>query len=289
MMKNNLTKLFLVGVLTILQTNSFCEDKSKESSNSNSNLDHSSQFLSNVKDTVYTLKPSFLEVNIASQKGFLHFKDSVFTFNVSTGTKNVEDGVETNEGLYTIHSMKNKWYSIQFDSTLLLNWMGFNYGIGFHALSTSGYYKYLGKKRSSHGCVRVSKEDAIIIYKHITVGTPVLIHKGNNVLTVAFGDSIQYMKNYSYSNLRKILPERLNKIYSGHYYIADVFKQPKIFIDDDNVTHDGLPIGNSKKIAKRQLLSPISLFVSSAIPQFKDCMLIENFNFPKTDLSMVDY
>ncbi len=185
--------------------------------------------------------------------------------------------------------MRSKWYSVQFDSTLLLNWMGFNYGIGFHALDTKGYYKYLGKKRSSHGCVRVSKEDALIIYKHIDLGTPVMVHHGNNVVTVAFGDSIQYMKNYSYRNLLKLLPERYNKIYKGDYFWADDFNQPKIFINDDNVSHDGLPIGNAKNIAKRQLLKPISLFVGSAIPTNKSCMLIDNITFPQIDFSMVDY
>ena len=288
-MKNNLTKLFVVGVLFSLSTNSFAKDKVIEKSNSDSKNVYAYEYLSNVKDTLYTLKTSFLEVNIATQKGYLHFRDSVYTFQVSTGTKSVEDGVETNEGLYAIHSMEPKWYSIQFDSTLLLNWMGFNYGIGFHALATSGYYKFLGKKRSSHGCVRVSKEDAIIIYKHIDIGTPVLIHSGNNVVAVAFGDSIQYMKFYSYRNLRKLLPERFKKIYNGDYFVSDTFNQPKIFIDDENITHDGLPIGNSKNIAKRQMLKPISLFISSAIPKNKSCVLIENFSIPRAELSMASY
>ncbi len=288
-MKNNLTRLFLAGALLVIYTNAYSKSNSKEEINSDSKIDYSYQYLSSIKDTLYTLKSSFLEVNIASQMGYLHLRDSVYTFKVSTGTEKVEDGIETHEGLFVIQSMMPKWYSSQFDSTLLVNWMGFNYGIGFHALATKGYYKFLGKKRSSHGCVRVSKEDANIIYKHTNLGTPVLIHHGNNVVTVAFGDSIQYMKNYSYRNLLKLLPERYNKIYKGDYFFADDFNQPKIFIDDDNVTHDGLPIGNAKKIAKRQLIKPISLFISSAIPESKNCMIIENNSVPKFYFSALNY
>ncbi len=75
-MKNNLTTLFLVGVLFTLQTNSYAKDKNREEVNPNSKTDYSYQYLSSIKDTLYTLKSSFLEVNIASQMGYLHLRDS---------------------------------------------------------------------------------------------------------------------------------------------------------------------------------------------------------------------
>ncbi len=280
-MKSNLGKIFIYGILCSIPSSIFSFNDEDENSKAQLKFEYSTDYLSTIKDTVYTLKPSFLEVNIASQMGYLHFKDSIFTFKVSTGTKRLEDGIETNEGLFVIQSKKPKWYSIQFDSTLMLNWMGFNYGVGFHALAGKSYYRFLGKKKSSHGCVRVSKEDAVIIYKHIELGTPVLVHSGNNVVTVAFGDSVQYMKIYSYSNLKKILPERFNKLYNGNYFWSEDFSKPKIFIDDENVNHDGLPIGNSKLIAKRQTLKPLSLFIGSVIPTIKNCMIIDNYKFPE--------
>ena len=287
-MKNNLTRLFLAGALLIIYSNAYSKSNNKEKINSDSKFDYSYQDLSAIKDTLYTLKSSFLEVNTAKQMGYLHFKDSIYSFKVSTGTKNVEDGIETHEGLFVIQSKLPKWYSIQFDSTLLVDWMGFNYGIGFHALSTKGYYRYLGKKRSSHGCVRVSKEDAHFIFEHIDIGTPVLIHHGDNVATIALGDSVQYLKYYSYANLLQLLPERYNKIYNGYYFVSKEFKQPKIFIDDDNVTHAGLPIGNAKEIAKRQLVRPFSLFISSTIPSIKNCMIVKKVTIPKIDFSVIN-
>ena len=141
----------------------------------------------NLRDTVYTDKDHLIEVNLLTQQATLYSRDgSEFHFLVSSGTKRVEKGMETNEGLFAIQWKARKMHSVQFDSTLMLNWMGFNNGIGFHALLGKSYYKYLGKKNVSHGCVRVSREDAQIIYEKVTKGTPVLIHKGNNAVTIAF-------------------------------------------------------------------------------------------------------
>ncbi len=111
-----------------------------------------------VRDTVYTLMPYFIEVDLSTQKGYLYSRKApVKEFGLSSGTSRLEDGVDTKTGLFVIQSKMEKWYSRQFDSTLMLNWMGFNWGIGFHALQGRGYYRYLGKKKSSHGCVRLTR------------------------------------------------------------------------------------------------------------------------------------
>jgi hypothetical protein len=140
----------------------------------------------------------------------------------------------------------------------MLYWMGFNHGIGFHALAGNSYYKHLGVKKSSHGCIRISREDAKYLYGKTDIGTPVLVHSGNNAVYPGFADSnyINTYNNYSYSNLYKILPERLNKLYEGRYFIEPL---NKILIEKKNVHHNGLPIGDSKKIPKRQFILPGSL------------------------------
>ncbi len=209
-----------------------------------------------LRDTVYTLKSTFIEVNLATQTGYLYSKgDSVFKFGVSTGNKKIFESIDTKEGLYVIQSKMPKVHSQQFDSTLLINWMGFNYGIGFHALAGNSYYKYLGVDKRSHGCVRISREDAKYIYSKIEIGTPILIHSGNNAVYIGFADST-YANNfseYSYDELNKILPERFNTLYEGKYFVKLL---NKILIGKNNITHNGLSIGDSNRIPEKQFVVP---------------------------------
>jgi hypothetical protein len=226
-----------------------------------------------VRDTVYTLKPYFIEVNLATQKGYLHSRtDSVKEFGISSGTKRLKDGVDTKEGLYVIQSMMPKWHSRQFDSTLMLNWMGFNYGIGFHALLGKGYYRYLGKKKSSHGCLRISRETAEELYSKVELGTPVLVHNDDNVVLVSFIDSAAAFKYYKSDNLIDRIKNKYNSIYKGRYYVED--REP-IVIDFTNVNHPGLPIGNRNLIPKRQIVKPEYIYVSSVTPPALGVVRIE--------------
>lgn len=217
----------------------------------------------NLRDTVYTLKDNFIEVNLLTQHATLYSRDgSKMVFPVSTGTEKVEEGIETREGLFVIKWMSEKVYSVQFDSTQMLYWMGFNGGIGFHALTTNGYYRYLGKRNVSHGCVRISREDAEIIYSEIEKGTPVLVHKGNSTVVIGFGKQEEIYKYYSYAELYKILPKRFNKIYNGNYFTA---LNDKLLIDEKNVGHNGLPIGDANLIPSLQKIKPASVWVDNSI------------------------
>ena len=214
-----------------------------------------------LRDTVYTNKDNFIEVNLTTQQATLYSRDGYeFHFPISSGTKRVEKGMETNTGLFAIQWKARKQYSVQFDSTVMLNWMGFNNGIGFHALQGKSYYKYLGKKNVSHGCVRVSREDAQIIYEKVTKGTPVLIHKGNNAVTIAFTSEGESYNQYSYSETYKLLRERYQKIYDGDYLISS---KEKILVDEKNIYSGGLPIGNSDLIPTMQNLKPAILWVDN--------------------------
>ncbi len=219
-------------------------------------------------DTVYTLSDYFVEIDLSKQLGYLHSRyDSVKAFKVSTGTKKIKDGVETNTGIFVIQHKAKKWYSTQFDSTLMLHWMGFNYGIGFHALAGKSYYKYLGNRTSSHGCVRVSREDAKELFSKLEYGAPVLVHKGKTAIRISFAEKNSgYYKFYDNESLQKELKRRLTHLYEGSYL---TFVNEKIIINQQNITHQGLSIGDISKVPIRQRILPEYLFIESAIPEIK--------------------
>jgi len=154
--------------------------------------------------------------------------------------------------------------------------MTFNWGIGFHALAGKSYYKYLGVKRSSHGCVRVSKEDAKDIFDKVKYGTPVIVHNGNPAIYIGFADEndkdLQYLE---YQDLKNLVNERINNLYKGEYLLKP---NKKLLIDNKNVTHAGLPIGDGTKIKSRQILKPDYLFIDEVKPQPKE---IVNVHFDK--------
>jgi hypothetical protein len=133
-----------------------------------------------------------------------------------------------------------------------------------HALRTKGYYRHLGKKNVSHGCVRVSREDAKEIFDIIKIGTPVLVHNSENAVTVAFGDTAENYNYYSFNELRKLLPERYSAIYNGRYFMDN---KEKIIIDENNVDASGLPIGNVENIPTEQIVFPTLVNLNNEIAE----------------------
>lgn len=233
-----------------------------------------------LRDTVYTNKDHYIEVNLATQHATLYSRDgSEFQFPISSGTKRVEKGMDTKEGLFAIQWKSKKQYSVQFDSTVMLNWMGFNNGIGFHALLGKSYYKYLGNKNVSHGCVRLSREDAQIVYEKVERGTLVLVHKGNSAVKIAFTSEGESYSQYSYSDTYKLLKERYQLIYDGNYLISS---NEKMLIDENNIYSNGLPIGNADLIPARQHLQPSTLWVDKSKPEEE--RLAEIFSGRKKEL-----
>jgi len=239
---------------------------------------------SNLRDTLYTLGDYFVEVNLTTQMAYLHSRnDSTKSFGVSTGNPKLFEAVETNSGVYAIQFKIERWHSIQFDSTLMLHFMTFNWGIGFHGLAGNSYYKYLGVKTSSHGCVRVSREDAKYVYSKVKVGTPVLVHKGDPAVTISFAEkNDDGLKHYSYQETKNIVERRLEQLYKGDYMLS---AKEKLLIDNKSVTHAGLPAGNGAKIEKRQKLKPDYLYFELLtqipkgyefkVPDFKNLQIFE--------------
>lgn len=259
--------IIFISSVILIQNDSEKITKNNDDGTAKSNSIYFVTDFSGLRDTVYTDKPYFIEVNLKTQMGYLHSRsDSTKSFGISSGTDKLFEGVNTKEGLFVIQSMMPQWHSRQFDSTLMLNWMGFNYGIGFHALLGNRYYKYLGVKPSSHGCVRVGREDAKEIYNKIELGTPVLVHSENNAITVAFTKEYEKYHLLEFDSLKKILEIRYNELYSGRYLLQS---QDKLLIDRSNVNHSGIPIGESKRISKRQLLLPVYNYIGLIIPGIK--------------------
>ncbi|NOY06693.1 MAG: L,D-transpeptidase [Chlorobi bacterium] len=215
-------------------------------------------------DTLYTLMPSFLEVNLDSQKVYQHFRDgSVRAFKVSTGTKRLEKGLDTREGIFVVQTKIEWLYSLQFDSTKVFNWLGFNYGIGFHSLLGWGYYRYLGKRPSSHGCIRMRRDDAEELYKSVEIGTPVMVHKNNYARVIAFltDSSIADPGEYTPQEAGAMYHRQLQALYNGRK-LLDHF--PIIPLSTRTITHDGIPLGDRERVPPKQKLPQITNIFTTA-------------------------
>ncbi len=234
--------------------------------------------LTDILDTVFTAKDSYLTVNLKTQRLFHHFRDGrIFEYLCSTGNPNLEDGVVTNEGIFVIQYKSKKVYSTQFDSTLLLNWMGFNHGIGIHALLGSSYYRTLGKRAASHGCVRTGREDCTEIYNSVEIGTVIMVHSDNNARIISFTDDINRFTSPSKKEIRVLSERNLELLYSGRVLIRDT---DKMIISEDNISHNGISIGDSKHVPNSQYyIPPLNLNSFQAADRLKYSNLINSGDY----------
>ncbi|MBN2571888.1 MAG: L,D-transpeptidase [Ignavibacteriales bacterium] len=248
--------IFLIAVpfnldrIIILNNNAVLQDKDNKS-----DLQSSEPFIgkdySKLRDTLYTTHNYYVEINLKKQLGYLYGRDGLkHIFKLSSGTDRIKDGIKTREGVFVVQEKNRKRYSKEFE-TWMLKWMGFNYGIGMHALYGNSYYKYLGRNTASHGCIRLSREDADFIFSRVKVGTPVLVHSENNVVSIGFTDSTNTYFRYSNEELSDLVKNRLAAIYNKRYFLE---AKEKLLVDFSNITHFGLPLGNVKKVPYRQLI-----------------------------------
>lgn len=225
---------------------------------------------SDLRDTLFTSKNSYVVIDLKTQMAQLHRRDSgVYIFPVSSGNPRLFKGEKTREGLFTIKSKMPKWNSRQFDMTLMLNWMGFNYGIGFHALATTGYYGYLGKRPSSHGCVRISREDAKKLYEVVELGTPVFVHNGDYSIWIGFTREGEEYTTYSADVLPLLLEQRIAALYSGDYYLM---VHESILIGDD-IPHKGIQVVSGGKVPVVQKIPEAEMRI---IPTLIDLSYVNN-------------
>lgn len=221
------------------------------------------------QDTIYVLGDTYIEVCIKKQYAYLYQRnDPVFKFRISSGTSRIKEGLDTPPGLFTVQNKTPLAISKQFNNAELFNWIGFRGNIGFHGLKGSGYYYHLGFRPSSHGCIRISREDGEMLYKKVKVGTPVLVYENEPAITLSFAqsDDIDYTEdeiiNRNDKYFKELMTYRINNLYSGSAYRLN---QGRIFIDGQIALRlGGLPIGEKAKISRIQKL-PVNISDNSIL------------------------
>lgn len=208
------------------------------------------------KDTVFISGDEYIAICLKSQiTTLVRRNDSDLVFPVSSGTDNIHKGIKTTTGIFTVQSKIRLGISRQFNNAELINWIGFNGNIGFHGLRGNGYYHYLGKRPSSHGCVRISRKDGDTLYGYVKVGTPVIVFEETPARIIAFYDE-KLQKNQHLKILadnpqeKNYLNNRLENLYSG---FANRDFGINLLLEQGTVLKKlKVPVGESSKIAGKQ-------------------------------------
>ena len=108
-----------------------------------------------------------------SNQELFRFEDGriISSYPVSTGVP----GHRTPAGDYAVYNMSPRAWSNKYECTML-HWMAITPDgmYGMHALKGTRYLRRLGRT-ASHGCIRLSHEDAETVYGWVEIGTLVTI------------------------------------------------------------------------------------------------------------------
>ncbi len=206
-------------------------------------------------DTVYTTDDHYLDVDLKKQNVTVHFRDGKSrTFRISSGNPALRDGMATPTGLFTVQNMVPMAISKQFNDAKLHHWIGVQGGVGFHGLDGNGYYGYLGVRPSSHGCMRMAREEIAEMYKLVHPGALIRVHSGETARVVAFCDAADtvgatLIDSASVYN-RSLGRERLRSLYDGKYWTDP---QPRIVHLARRRLRWGMEIGDPRKIGKQEV------------------------------------
>jgi hypothetical protein len=178
-----------------------------------------------LKDTLYYLGNEYIEVDLSKQLAFyVTRQNGIDTIKISSGNKFLKKAIETPAGLYAVQNKAPVQISRQFENTEMLNWIGFNGNIGFHALEKTGYYVHLGRRPSSHGCVRISNEDGIRLFKKVRIGIPVLVYYKEPVYVIRFATWKEFNPNEDVllntldRSTSLLLAQRVARLKSGDFF-----------------------------------------------------------------------
>lgn len=243
-----------------------------------------------IKDTIYYLGEDYIEIDLKNQLAF-HINRSrvVDTIKISSGNKFLSKAIETPRGLFAVQNKAPIQISRQFENIEMLNWIGFNGNIGFHGLKKTGYYSSLGRRPTSHGCVRMSNEDGVRWYSKIRIGTPVLVYKSSLVRIIKFANLNEFDPNcdiliqtgnkFYYS----LLNQRLRNLLNGEHYrrnFGKVFLAPKVklinpaIVVDTDVVLNFQQVGLTRKLMNVE--NSISTFVIRDYLNITDTCAIKN-------------
>jgi hypothetical protein len=218
-----------------------------------------------MRDTVYTAMPCYVEIRLDRQLLLRTWQDGrCDTHAVSTGTPGLKKGTVTPPGVYVLQSKATLQISKQFDNAKMFYWMQFSGNYGMHALAGRGYYWNLGKRPSSHGCVRLSLASAQDLYGSLSLGTPVMILRTPPARVVAFLPPQLRADTSSHApaEVLAVYRQQLAALYDGNRLSTSF---PVIPLRRKYIPQEGIPIGEASRIPAQQILP--SYYTFAAAPQ----------------------
>jgi hypothetical protein len=206
-----------------------------------------------LRDTLYVLDSSYLEVRLDQQMIYHRFRSGrVEKFTCSTGDPTIEDGIRTRPGIFTVQWKSKKYMSKQFE-VYLNYWMPFDGGIGFHGLAGRSYYRYLGRRPSSHGCVRISNETGSKLFPNVPAGTVVYVHDGNPARILCFGDSSMAALQVVGKTDESLLKQRLDDVQAERWDAPSL--TTRLALPSRTKLPEGIAVGkvNARRITQRPI------------------------------------
>jgi hypothetical protein len=195
-----------------------------------------------LRDTLFVLDTTYLEVRLDRQVIYQHFRSGrVEAYPCSTGDPRIKDGIATRSGIFTIQGKAKKALSQEFQ-VYLNYWMQFDGGIGFHGLQGHSYYRFLGHRASSHGCVRISNESGARIFGNVTTGTVVFVHNGSPARILSFADSSLAGLRVIYEIDEAVFKHRLDAIAADRW--ADTSLAERLALPARKRLRAGIPVGS---------------------------------------------
>lgn len=230
-------------------------------------------------DTIHYLGNEYIVIDLNRQVAVLYRRDEdSIEYPISSGNDRISEGMVTPPGFYTVQTKLEVGISRQFNNAELLNWIGFNGNIGFHGLKATGYYAHLGKRPSSHGCVRIGRETGKDLYTRVQRGTPVIVQNENPAIAIAFSDwsqfdpSMDFLLDESSTYVNRIFRYRLDNLSKGK---ALRNNEGRLFVDGKTVMRPrGFSIGSLAEVPDRQL---------------KPLYIQNLFKFPKDNLKLASH
>jgi hypothetical protein len=162
--------------------------------------------------------------------------------------------MSTPTGVFTVQNMTPMAISKQFNNAKLHHWIGVQGGVGFHGLDGSGYYGYLGKRPSSHGCMRMSREEISDMYNLVHPGALITVHYGDPARVIAFCDVVdtagaELIDSSSVFN-RKLGSQRLQSLLEGKMWVDP---QPRLVHLAHQRLRWGMSMADARRIPKQEI------------------------------------